>query len=192
MKSAKESVRSLLQSLLIQSWVQESLKHPRILQTCLPSLISLIAKKSRQPSSNVCITAGSISPATRISNFNWWTCSTTASWFGMKDLLREVWVIQVVRYSKSEEESDLAWGQWGDAVGVAVCMNIGVCTLLSSVSGISVNCKAATRQCDSADAVPDCLTDVWHDAGVLEAETLGCRHIDACITGAGVFLCEFG
>ena len=99
MKLVKESVSSQLQSPLIQSQILESLKQPRIFWTWSSAFISLQLKKSRQPSSNMCMTAGSILPASRISNFDWCTCLTTASWLGMKDMVSEVQVMWEVKYS---------------------------------------------------------------------------------------------
>jgi glutamate/tyrosine decarboxylase-like PLP-dependent enzyme len=71
-----------------------------------------------------------------------------------------------------------------------VCVRMGVCSLLSSPSVIGINGEVAAGECDSAEAVPDWVAAVWHATGVLGAETVGCRHIDACIAGMAAFFCD--
>ena len=63
---------------------------------------------------------------------------------------------------------------------VAVCIKMGMCSLLS-LSAISINSEVAASEHDGMEAVPDWMADVHHNTGVLGAETVGCRHIDACI-----------
>ena len=67
---------------------------------------------------------------------------------------------------------------------------MAVCASLSSDSGIGVNGKSATGERDSAEAGPDQLAVVRRDAGVLGAETVGCRRVEACIAGVECFFCD--
>ena len=92
-----------------------------------------------------------------------------------------------MKYSKSEEESESGWGQWG---GVAVCTNVGVFGLLFLLSAIGSNGDVAVGKCHGAEAMPECPTDVLCSAGVLGAETVGRKHIETHIAGVGVFLCN--
>ena len=68
-------------------------------------------------------------------------------------------------------------------------MSSDVCLLLLSDSGIGVNGETAAGEHDGAEATPDRLV-VQCEAGVLRAETVGCRHVDMCIAGVGVFFMD--
>jgi hypothetical protein len=61
---------------------------------------------------------------------------------------------------------------------------------LSSLSAIGVNGEAAAGERDGAEAVPDWPATVRHDAGVLGAETVGRRRVEAHVTGMAASFCD--
>jgi len=64
--------------------------------------------------------------------------------------------------------------------------------LSASTIGVNgeVNSEAAIGERDSADAVPDGFTAVQWEAGILGAETVGHRRIDAHVAGVEGFFCD--
>lgn len=67
---------------------------------------------------------------------------------------------------------------------------MGMCLSLSSPSVIGVNGEVAAGECDGAEAVPDWVAAVRRDAGVLGAETVGRRRVDARVAGMAAFFCD--